>query len=233
MNTLVFIPGTLCDSDLFISQIDFLKNKYNCVVADHSSSDNLTDVATGVLANIEGHMIIIGLSYGGIIAMEMMRISPERILGLVLMNTNHRPPSDKTRAMQERFVGMAHLGNFENITKSFLKDAMLHPDHLSDKKLKARVLNMAIHTGKENFYNQIKAQLGRPDSKKDMPFYNCPTLLITGSHDKVCTPALHKEMECLIPNSELQIIMNCGHLSTMEKPQMTTQVISNWLIRHF
>lgn len=226
--TIVFIPGTLCDENLFLSQLESLK-RYTCVVADHSYSDSLSKLSEHVFQEVTGPMIVIGLSYGGIIAMEMMRQNSERIVGLVLLNTNHRHPSATTKATQERFVGMAELGRFEDITKDFLKDAMLHPENAKNEELRKTVMLMTQNTGKQKFVNQIKAQLGRPDSRDELHTYKCPVLLITGSHDSICTPSLHQEMADLIPQSELHIIEGCGHLSTMEKPEEVNYILNKWL----
>jgi pimeloyl-ACP methyl ester carboxylesterase len=128
---------------------------------------------------VTGRFALLGLSYGGIIAFEIMRRAPERVGRLILLNTNFRQPSDSTRANQERWVGMACLGRFEEVPG--------HPDR-SDAAPgprpgpgdAGRRTDMARSVGKEGFVRQVKAQLGRPDSRADLPGSSCPTLLITG-----------------------------------------------------
>lgn len=225
---LVMIPGTLCDANLFLHQMTGLKDLGICSVADHSSSDNLSEVAANILKDIQGNFAIMGLSYGGIIAFEMWRQAPERIDKLILLNTNYKEPSETTRANQQRFLGMSVLGEFREITTDFLKDAMLHPNHAKQPEFRNLVLKMAMNTGRPAFFKQIKAQLNRPDSTKDLPNIKCPTLIMTGEQDAVCTPELHQEMATMIPNSTLKIIEECGHLSTMEQPEVVNAAIRNW-----
>jgi len=225
---LIMIPGTLCDSTLFQYQQTALQDLADCQVADHSSADSLEEVAANILAAVQGPFSIMGLSYGGIIAFELWRQAAERIERMILLNTNHQKPSDTTRANQQRFLGMSVLGEFREITTDFLKDAMLHPAHARQSEMRSIVLDMALNTGKFAFFNQIKAQLNRPDSTKDLPRIQCPTLIMTGREDKVCTPAMHDEMAKLIPNSTLAIIEHCGHLSTLEQPEEINKIIKNW-----
>ena len=225
---LVMIPGTLCDANLFLNQMTGLKELAICSVANHSSSDNLAEVAANILEDIQGNFAVLGLSYGGIIAFEMWRQAPERINRLILLNTNHKEPSATTCANQQRFVGMSELGEFREITTDFLKDVLLHPEHAKQPKMRAAVLKMALNTGKKAFVKQIKAQLYRPDSTKDLPNIKCPTLVMTGRQDTVCTPAIHEEIAALIPNSRLEIIEHCGHLSTMEQPDAVNRIIKEW-----
>lgn len=222
------IPGTLCDATLFNHQLSNLNDLAICQVGDHSSGDQLSKVATTILDAIIGNFAILGLSYGGIIAFEILRQAPERIDRLILLNTNHKAPSETTRANQQRFVGMSELGEFREITTDFLKDAMLHPDHAKQPEMRETVLQMALNTGKAAFIRQIKAQLYRPDSTNDLPNIKCPTLIMTGRQDTVCTVEIHEEMAALIPNSQLNIIEHCGHLSTMEQPAMVNKIIRDW-----
>lgn len=229
--TLVMLPGTLCDATLFQHQMTGLQDLANCKVGNHSSSDKLQEVAKNILKQYRGQLAIMGLSYGGIIAFEICRQAPERVSRLILLNTNYKKPSETTRATQQRFLGMSQLGEFREITTDFLKDAMLHPDHARQLKMRQQVLQMALNTGRDAFFRQIKAQLYRPDSTKDLPNIQCPTLIMTGRQDKVCTVELHEEMAALIPNATLKIIEHCGHLSTLEQPEVVNQYIREWWLK--
>ena len=231
LEPLLMIPGTLCDALLFKHQTAALKDLAECRVVKHSSSDDLKEVAANILSEVRGNFAIMGLSYGGIIAFEMWRQAPERITKMILLNTNHQKPSATTRANQQRFLGMSALGEFRAVTTDFLKDAMLHPKHASQPEMRELVLTMALNTGKDAFFNQIKAQLNRPDSTTDLPNIKCPVLVMTGQQDMVCTPELHEEMAQLIPNATLFIIEECGHLSTLEQPETVNNVIRKWWVK--
>jgi len=226
--SLIMIPGTLCDASLFKHQVSGLADIANPQVVSNSSSDDLGEVAANILQEINGNFSIMGLSYGGIIAFEMWRQARQRINKLILMNTNHKKPSETTRANQQRFLGMSALGEFREITTDFLKDAMLYDEHAEDAALRKTILQMALNTGHDNFFKQIKAQLNRPDSIPDLPNIKCPTLIITGKQDKVCTPKIHQEMAQLIPNSTIKLIEKCGHLSTLEQPKEVNRIIREW-----
>jgi pimeloyl-ACP methyl ester carboxylesterase len=226
--TLVLIPGTLCNHVLFAHQVAGLADLANCQVADSSLEDELGTMGESILTQVTGNFSLLGLSYGGIIAFEILRRAPQRINKLILLHTNYKPLSETTRINQERWVGMACLGRFEEITSHILTDLMLHPDHAKDPQMRATLLKMARTVGKEGFIRQVKAQQSRPDSTSDLPKITCPVLLITGQEDMICPVALHQEMATLLPRARLEIIEHCGHLSTLEQPQIVTQHIRNW-----
>ena len=227
---LVLLSGTLCDALLWEYQLTHLADIASMQVGDLTQSDMLSGVARDVLAAAPEKFALAGLSYGGIVAFEIMRQAPERVLKLALLNTTPKAVSLEKKEAQQRFVGMAHTGEFREITTDYLKDAMLDPQHQKDMVLRAKILQMAENIGIEGFINQIKAQLQRPDSTPDLEQIACPTLLLTGRMDQLCTVALHEEMAAKIPFSRLVIVENCGHLSTMEQPEIVTQAMHEWLM---
>jgi pimeloyl-ACP methyl ester carboxylesterase len=228
---LIMIPGTLCDHNLFKYQTEGLKDLVDCRVASNSSASSLKQVAKNIIEKQTGSFSVMGLSYGGIIAFELLRQAPERINKLVLMNTNYKEPSEQTRINQQRFIGMAYLGQFKEITSEILIDAMLHPKNAEKQELRETILNMALNVGIDGFFNQVKAQLGRPDSTKDLQNIKCPTLIITGREDNICPLKLHEDMAEAIPNSTLKVIEECGHLSTLEQPNLVNNTIIDWWIK--
>ncbi len=225
---LIMIPGTLCNEDLFKQQHEGLSDLFDCFTASNNSADSLKRIANNILKTYTGSFLLLGLSYGGIIAFEILRQAPERVDGLILLNTNYKKPSNKTQQAQQRFLGMAYLGILDVAIQEELTDAMLYYQNQKNKKLRNIILNMGLQVGINGFHNQIKAQLNRPDSSKDLPKIKCPTLIITGKEDNVCPVDLHEEMAKMIPNATLKIINQCGHLSTLEKPKEVNNIIKKW-----
>lgn len=229
--TLVLIPGTLCDISLFENQQANLSDFVNCRVVDSSRNDSLADMAAMILSEIKGNFAMLGFSFGGIIAFEILRQAPERITKLILLNTNYKKPSEATLSSQNKYLEMVEEGNFIKITTDFTTDSMLHPSHAKNIVMREKVLSMALNVGEAGFINQVKAQRNRPDSTNDLSKINCPTLIITGREDKICPPLWHEEMANLIPNSELIIIEECGHLSPIEQPEILNEMIRKWWLK--
>ncbi|MEM6914468.1 MAG: hypothetical protein AAF511_10890, partial [Pseudomonadota bacterium] len=59
----------------------------------------------------------------------------------------------------------------------------------------------------------------------------CPTLVLTGAHDSVCTPKIHEAMAKSIPQARLEVLPRCGHLSSLEQPDAVTHHVLSLLGR--
>jgi len=90
-------------------------------------------------------------------------------------------------------------------------------------------MDMALCLGVQIFVNQSRALAARPDQRKTLARFTGPALVLMGAQDQLCPRDRHDEMHALMPQSQLQIIENAGHLPTLENPKQTTAAIARWL----
>jgi pimeloyl-ACP methyl ester carboxylesterase len=57
------------------------------------------------------------------------------------------------------------------------------------------------------------------DSRPSLAAIKCPTLVLVGDSDEPTPPDLAREMATAIPGAKLVVVAECGHLSTIERPQ--------------
>jgi pimeloyl-ACP methyl ester carboxylesterase len=225
----VWLPGTLCDARLFAPVLPLLGAGWMHHVPETAAHDSVSAVARAVLEAAPPRFALVGLSYGGILAFEIMRQQPARVERLALLHTTPLPPSDAMRERLTLYASMAAGGDFRAITTDHLKDTLLHPEHRHDPALRRIVLEMAMAIGAAGFLNQVRAQLSRPDSTPDLPGIGVPTLVMTGRQDTVCPSELHERMAASIPGAVLVIIEECGHLSPLEQPAAAADALRAWL----
>jgi pimeloyl-ACP methyl ester carboxylesterase len=89
--------------------------------------------------------------------------------------------------------------------------------------------SMARSIGARGQFNQQTAMLSRPDSHADLERVRVPTLLMCGREDPVTPVQDHEAMAACIPGARLEVIESCGHLSTIEQPEVVNRVLTNWL----
>ena len=57
-----------------------------------------------------------------------------------------------------------------------------------------------------------------------------PTLVIAGRHDWICPPEFSEEIARAIPNADLRIFENSGHLVRADEPEALIDAIAGFLV---
>jgi pimeloyl-ACP methyl ester carboxylesterase len=227
--SLVLIPGLLCDATLWRAQIEDLADMAQPWVADVTRDDSIAAMAQRVLAEAPpGRFTLTGLSMGGYVAQAIMRVAPDRVARLALLDTSARADTAEQSARRRGLIELAEKGEFQGVTPRLLP-VFLHPDRLSDKPLTDAVMAMTARVGKDAFLRQQRAIIGRIDNRPNLPAISCPTLVLCGREDQLTPLAGHEEIASLIPGARLEVIEECGHLSTMERPWEVSVALRQWL----
>ena len=228
--TPIFIPGLILTRDIFAPQIDRLANPAAAKTADTLGRDSITAMAEAALALVDGPLVPVGISMGGYIAMEMARLAPQRLAGIALLNTQHRADPPERRKQREATIDMAQSDQFRGVTRHLLK-SFLSPAAMEDETLVARVIAMAEEVGRENFVLQQRAILGRRDQSDTLGALTVPALVLGGGLDTLTPAQASRDMAELIPDAELVIMEEIGHLSTIEAPDEVTDILNAYLAR--
>ena len=224
---LIFVPGLLCSSDMWLAQISAFEEHYDLYLFDHTAHDNLPDMVRAFLKDAPGSFALAGLSMGGYIAFEVMRQASDRVEKLVLLDSNARADREPQIKMRQELIQRAGKEDIRDIAQE-LTEYLIHPEQMKNAELCGRILDMASEVGAGAFQKQQKALMGRPDSREFLPEIKCPTLIICGEQDMLTPPKVHQEMADLIPGAEMHIIADCGHLSTMERPDEVNRLMSEF-----
>lgn len=224
----VLLPGMMCDARLFAPQMAILSLACSVMVSPLTGADSIEKLAERVLADAPQRFVLGGLSMGGIVAMEIARQAPERVAGLILMDTNPLPESAARSATREPQMIGARTGRLEEIIREEMKPNYLAPGPRRTEILDL-VVDMAMALGAEVFVDQSRALQRRPDQQSTLRRLKCPALVLCGEHDTLCPLARHTLMDDLIPQSQLRVISGAGHLPVLEQPDAVTSAIATFL----
>jgi pimeloyl-ACP methyl ester carboxylesterase len=224
----VLLPGLLCDASVWSAQVAALKPHANLAVADFSQLDRLEDLARSALALRPGPLVVIGHSMGARVALEMMRAAPERIARLALLDTGIHPVREGEEANRQILVDLAFKDGMAALADRWLQP-MVHEARVHDRSLMEPLKAMVMRATPEQHQRQIRALLNRPDPRALLPTIRCPVLVMVGRQDRWSPPAQHQEIAALIPNAELVVIEDSGHMSTVEQPDQVSRALLRWL----
>jgi pimeloyl-ACP methyl ester carboxylesterase len=225
---LVLVPGLLCSARLYASQIAALWQFGPLTVADHRRDGTMEAIAKRILADAPPHFALAGLSMGGYIAFAILRMAPERVSKLALLDTSARPDTAEQSSGREKFIAMARAGKLDEIVET-LTPRFLHRNRSNEEGLKRIVREMAADTGADAFVRQQKAIMARMDSRPLLTSIRCPTLVLVGDADELTPPELSKEICSGVSGARLVVVPDCGHLSTIEKPGAVNAALVEWL----
>ena len=227
--TLVLVPGLLCDAQLWRAQTENLADLADMWVADHTRSATMAGVARDILHDAPfENFALAGLSMGGYVALEIMRQAPQRVRRLALLDTAARGESPEQTARRKEFIALAERGRFLGVTEALLP-LLVHPSRLADRPLVDAIKLMAKNVGKDAFIRQQQAIMSRAESRPLLASIRCPTLVLCGRQDQLTPLDRHEEMAAGIKGARLEVLEDCGHMSTMEKPSEVNQALRRWL----
>ncbi|MCC8617780.1 alpha/beta fold hydrolase [Xanthomonas vesicatoria] len=227
--TLLLLPGLLNDAELWHAQRAALAGIADCVVGDLTRADSIRALASQLLEHMPPRFALAGFSLGGYVAQELLRLAPERVERLALLDTSARgdaPERVAQRRAQEASVraGSTFHGFGERLMRHYV-----HPSRWQDEALLERVRGMTQRVGVEVFLRQNRLQ--RQDGRALLRTYGGPVLVLCGEDDAITPPALHEEMAALAPRAQLVRLPMCGHLSPLEQPQAVSEALRDWLLR--
>ncbi len=232
-NTLILLPGLVCDSAVWAPQVQALSPRMDCHVVDYGLRESIAAMAKHVLETAPSpSFALAGHSMGGRVALEVLRLAPERVHHLALLDTGTSPLAGgvagaKEKAGRKILLEIASQKGMRAMAAQWARP-MIHPSRHATPLFDA-VLDMLERSSAEQFAAQIHALLTRPDATPVLPTITCPTLVLTGREDLWSPPEQHQAMAAAISHAQLVIAEQCGHMSTLEQPRVVNAAFENWL----
>lgn len=225
---LVLIHGFPLDRTMWRSQIAGLSQIYRVIAPDlrgfgHSGDTDGQEVTMEQYAedvkslldalNVK-QAVVGGISMGGYVALAFVAQYANRVKGMLLANTRAVPDTAEAKE--------ARLANAQKIGESgpgFLVDSMaskmLGPTAKSELEITVR--SIMSRQRASGLMSALRGMAARPDRTTLLRFTTTPTLIVTGSADALIPPADSEAIHALMPNSQLVIIPEAGHLSNLDK----------------
>jgi pimeloyl-ACP methyl ester carboxylesterase len=226
MATLILIPGLAGNTAMWRDQLVALAAWRPAVTDVHMREDTLPAMAATLLREHAGPLVLCGASMGGMIAMEAARQAPQRIAGLALLGTDARADAPEMIALRTQAVELFAQGRVREVIEPNVAFAF-HPDQA--QALAGSYLEFVLAAGAEQLIRQNRAVMARPDARPHLPRVRCPVLVMCGEADRLTPPERAREIASLVPQARLVLVPRCGHMLTMERPEVVNAALQEWL----
>ena len=231
---ILFLHGVGSDKTVWRAQLDHFGSQRPAVAVDYPGygesefKPNATrdEYALAALAALDALGIayahICGLSLGGVVAIAMHALAPERCRSLILADTFAVHP-DGQGIYNRSVAGSADMRGFAEARADFL---LGQP---ADPAVRAEVIDTMSKIDPAAYCIGAKA-VWLADQRERVRAIDVPTLIICGDQDKPTPPALSEELHAMIPYSGLKMIAGAGHLTNLEKPAEFNRLVDDFLL---
>lgn len=224
--TLVILPGLMCDGRMFGAQIA----AFDAQVIDgfYGSADSIGGMADYALERAPGRFALMGHSMGARVALEVWRRAPERVARLALADTGVHgvKPGEADKRFALRDLGRAE--GFAALVDAWLPP-MIGPAQRENMRLYADLRAMVLDAGQAVYEAQITALLGRPDAEAVVATVRCPLCAIVGADDAWSPVAQHEAIIAAVPGAVLRVVAGAGHMAPAEAPEAFNAALAAWL----
>lgn len=227
--TVILVPGLLCDGDVWTHQSAALGANYDIIVPDLTRHDSLGGMAAHMLDTAPVRFSIVGHSMGGRVALEVFRLAPERVARLALLDTGVHPAGaeelPKRQAMLDISAGQGMTALADAWLPPMVRPGLLDTDPALRATLYAMIERMtpAIHR------QQITALVNRLDAAPLLAQIHCPTLVGVGEFDLWSPPDQHVPIADAIAGARLVVFEGAGHMAPMETPEAVSAALREWM----
>lgn len=226
----VLIPGLLASARMYAQQIETLWPCGTVSVANHTRDEGMAGLARRILAEAPPRFALVGLSMGGYISFEILRQAPERVGKVALLDTMARPDTPEVSAARRVQMALAADGHFSEVIDALIP-RLVHASRREDVALVTQIRLMGVEVGVAAYLRQQTANIARVDSRPMLRDIRCPTLVLVGDSDQLTPPERAVEIADGVAGAELVVVPQCGHLSTLERPEAVSDALRAWLRR--
>ena len=243
-DTIFFGHGLLFSGWMFGPQIASFSLDYRCVAIDWRGQDDSSAAAHGYdMDTLTGDAMAlitdlgvapvhyVGLSMGGFVGQRIAARRPDLLRSLTLLDTS-AGPEDPAKARQYKLLAAIYrLTGIGPLRKSVLP-LMFGPSFLADPANAALLAEWEQRLGRCRRTGVSKAVRGVADRvsvESEVGAITVPTLVAVGTDDVATPPAKSRRIAELVTGARLEQIPASGHTSTLEQPEVVTNLIREFL----
>lgn len=173
--------------------------------------------------------ILCGFSMGGYIALRLIERNPDRFNALILCDTTSAADSNEAKIKRATSIELIKREGIARYAEPFLKAVFASQTFDTNPRIIDEIRRTILSTSPLGMCGALLAMAGRTDTSEALSRIGVPTLILVGEHDAVTSPTAAKSMHDKIPNSELHLIRNAGHMSNLENPVMFNDRLTTFL----
>jgi len=224
-------------SRMWEPQLAFANDGWRIIAPDlthgNAATTTMDDFAGDVVDLLDGlhveDVVVGGCSMGGYLALALTRLAERYVRGLVLVDTRAQADTPEAIENRKKTLQLVNDKGTPAIVEDMIPKLLGETTKRTRPDVVERVRAMGLANSKESVAGMVRALMTRADSTALLPKIHLPTLIVVGAEDTITPPAMSEQMHGAIAGSELVILPEVGHLSSLEDPVAFNQTVSKFL----
>ena len=173
---------------------------------------------------------VVGASMGGMIALELAFLYPERVLSLVLGCTSYSGLFGRWPHFT-RGPGALHWAKASRLQRENALIPLLYAEGTARERLEEDFqIRCQCRWSSKGFLNQFMGIL-MWNSYRRLPRIKAPTVVIHGEEDHLVPARNGRVVASRIRGAEFHLVPNAGHILITDQPEMCREIIMKFLER--
>lgn len=229
-STFVAHGGWTGSSELWIEPFQLMQHRWRCITYDHRGSgtsdfpaesitaDALVDDLFAVLDRFDvARCVLAGESLGAMTCIAAVLREPARFDGLVLVDAATSVHPEGTRSLVD-----GARADYHSTIATFVDACMPESDTDHLRRWGRQILSRADSEAAARLF-----EVHHPITH-DLHTISVPTLVIHGERDAIIPLSDAKATAAAIPDCELVVIPDAGHVPTLTRPGPVVAAIDGW-----
>lgn len=229
----LMIHGVGLRAEAWGAQIDALSSNCRVVAVDmpghgHSAplgpSPKLADFTSAIALCLDEPALVIGHSFGAMIALDMAIRHPEQVKGFAALNAIYQRDSKAQAAVASRaesLDGKTMADPVKTLERWF--GSAVSPQREACREWLCTVDPVGYRSAYRVFANENGPQ------EQELKTITCPALFLTGQLEPNSTPAMSKSMAALVPNGRAEVLPNAAHMMPLTHAEQVNAILADFL----
>ena len=238
----VLLHSFLCSASMWAGQVDTLAREHLVINVDargHGRSSpahtpfSLYDLVGDVAAVLDDaeieRCVWAGLSMGGMTALRAALRVPDRITGLILLDTTAGRDSGLTSLKYALLGVAARVAGLRPLAPQAAREMFGVTARRHHAALVEQWKESFVQVDVASALQTLEALIHRDDLVRHLPRITVPTAVLVGAEDRTLPPRVARQLAKGLPIATYEEIPETGHLSALEQPEAVTEAMLRFL----